>query len=113
MNSSLAVSKALGRYRGPRFMVWPATALAACWILLSIARLSRQFGWESVIFLAFWVVFLGAVWLVPQTIVSTAGVRLIWRRRFILWDEIERIYPSGPGDPDILVGLRGGKAHRP
>lgn len=110
MDSSLAVSKALGRYRGPWFVVWPATAMAAGWIFLAVARLSRQVGWESVILLAFWMVFLAAVWLVPQTIVSIAGVRLVWRRRFVPWEEVERIYAAGPGDPNILVGLRAGRA---
>jgi len=91
-------------------VVWPATALAAGWIFLEVTRLNREDRWEPAILLIFWVAFLAAVWLVPQTIISTAGVRLIWRRRFVPWNEIERIYPAGPGDPNILVGLRGGKA---
>ena len=84
--------------------------MAVGWIFLEVTRLGREDRWEPTIFLVFWVTLLCAVWLVPQTIISTAGVRLLWRRRFVAWDQIERIYPAGPGDPNILVGLRSGKA---
>lgn len=110
MQTDLEVARALGRYRAPWFVRVPAVMLAVIWAYDQIDRpLAILSQWEDVALLVIGLSFLAVVWFVPQTIISTAGVRLVWRHRFIPWAQVERVYQAGPGDPNILIGLRGGK----
>ncbi|MET3806228.1 hypothetical protein ABIB25_003238 [Nakamurella sp. UYEF19] len=109
MQTDLEVARALGRYRASWFTILPVMMLGLTWVYLHIDRMVEVFEWADVALLAFWFLILALVLVIPTTIVSTAGIRLVWRRRFIPWTDIDRVYQAGPGDPNVLVGIRGGK----
>lgn len=83
--------------------------LGLTWLYLHVDRMVMVFQWADMLMLAMWFLILTLVLTIPTTIVSTAGIRLVWRRRFIPWTDIDRVYQAGPGDPNVLVGIRGGK----
>ncbi len=110
MQTDLEVARALGKYRAPWFVFVPPAMLALIWAYDQVdRRLAPFLHWQDLLLLVMSVVLMAAAWWVPQTIVSTAGVRLVWRGRFIPWTDVDRVYQAGPGDPNVLVGLRGGK----
>ncbi len=110
MQPNPEVARALGRYRGPLFALIPGTILGLLFLALLVVAILRHHvqtsDWVNGLV---WCTALAAFWLVPQTIVSTTGIRLVWRFRFIPWSDVARIYGSGPGDPNLLIGLANGK----
>ncbi len=110
VQTDLEVARALGRYRAPWFVFVPGVMLGVVWLYDQIdRRLAPFLQWQDLLLLASCFCFLAVAWFVPQTVISTAGIRLVWRGRFIPWTEVDRVYQAGPGDPNVLVGLRGGK----
>jgi len=100
----------MGRYRGPMFVLIPTTIILLAFLTFRIVAISRHhFQIGDLVGLLFLCALLTAVWLIPQTIVSTTGLRLVWRFRFIPWSQVARVYGSGPGDPDLRIGLVDGK----
>ncbi len=109
MKADLEVAKALGRYRGS----WlTAVTLVLIGVVLMTVQMQivPNHQWQSLVLCLPWVAFLTAVWLIPQTVISPTGIRLVWRCKFISWTDVVRIYQAGPGDPNIVLGLRSGKA---
>jgi len=110
VTADVEVERALGRYRGPLFALVPVTILCLFFASLQVVIGARHhfqfhdwmslFGYGAVV---------TALWFVPQTVVSTTGIRLLWRLRFIPWVDVARVYGSGPGDPNLLLGLVDGK----
>lgn len=103
-------ARAIGRYRSPMFVLIPTTIILLAFLTFRIVAISRHhFQIGDLFSLIFVCVLLTAVWLIPQTIVSTTGLRLVWRFRFFPWSQVARVYGSGPGDPDLRIGLVDGE----
>lgn len=109
VQTSMEVQKALGRYRGP----WPSllsiTIVAMVFLGTPVIDLiGHHFGTGDLVRLLIWSALLSVVGIVPQSIVSVRGIRLVWRFRFIPWADVARLYWSGPRERELMIGLADG-----
>jgi len=106
VQTELEVEKALGRYHGPWFAFISTLSIGIGWIYIELQRIGYVNQRQDAVLVICWVLALVAFWCIPKTVITRSGIRLVWRLRFIPWTDVERIYQAGPGDPNILVGLK-------
>lgn len=96
------------KYWGARYSRTWITTLAAVPLLSGVyfSVLGGTGAW--VVLVPLTAVVVAATWLVPQAVVGERGVRLVLRRRFVRWPEIETVLDPEPGDEDLRVTVRGG-----
>ncbi len=102
------IQRALGRYR----VSWPLLVLQTVTpvLLLYVSVLAMVNGradGRSYALAGLAVLLLFLVWRLPATVVTTTGFRR--GLRFTSWAQVTAALPAGPGDPDLLIGLRNGK----
>ena len=109
MKTSIEVQKALGRYRGPWYALLPSTVICLAFLSRPLIIADRHhLGGGAALSMLCWGAALAASWLIPRTVVSVQGIRLVWQFRFIPWSQVARLYWSKPGERDLLIGLTDG-----
>lgn len=103
MEESVEVRRAIGRYRLPKADLIAATCAGVAWIGIGMMRSSAAWWW-----IAAGVLIMAIAWLVPGVVISTRGIRLLRRFKFIPWIEVTKVFQPGPGDP-VRIQLSGGK----
>lgn len=109
MQTSIEVQKALGRHRAPWPSLLSVTIVAVMFLAIPVMDLIRhQFGAGDLVRVLVWSAFLALVWIIPRSVVSVRGIRLVWRFRFVPWTDVARLYWSGPSERDLMIGLADG-----
>lgn len=95
----------VGWYRGARYSRTWLTMLIGMWlawlVMFSIAGGSA--AWIAVIPLT--VLIMGALWVVPLTIVTTEGIRLVFQRIVVPWSQVQWVLDPRLGDQEARVQL--------
>ncbi len=108
MGADEDIHRAVGRYRASWLYLVPSLLIVALGLIrhvLPIARGRATIG--DYIGIGFFLLVLVLVWTIPATVLTTAGYRRGFR--FTPWQDVVAVFPAGPGDPDLLIGLRSGK----
>jgi hypothetical protein len=105
----MASSDGTGAYRGARYTRTWFTLLAEVPVLSGIyfAVLLGSDAWVVLAPIA--VVIAAALWLVPLSVVSTDGVRLVLGRETVAWRDIAAVLDPRTGDEEARVELAGGR----
>lgn len=115
MESKGSVSRsprALGTFWGARYSRSWITMLAGV-PLLSGIYFSILGGTSAWIVLApLTLVIVGILWLVPQSIVSTHGIRFVLRGDAVPWSRVDSILEPRPGDEEVRMELVDGRIVR-
>lgn len=108
MQTEQDIQRALGRYRASWLFLALPTVTAV--VILSSSVLAMANGRAdggSYARAGIAALLLLVVWGLPATVITTTGFRRGFR--FTSWAEVAAVFPAGPGDPDLLIGLRNGK----
>ncbi len=101
-------AQGLGRYRGARYSRTWLTMLVGmtlAWLFLfSIA--AGNAVWIALIPVT--IVVLGALWLVPLTVITTDGIRLVFKRVVVPWSDVEWVLDPRAGDEEARLQLTDG-----
>ncbi len=98
-----------GAYRGARYTRTWFTTLTAIPLLCGayFAVLGGSAAWVVLVVLA--VVIAVAIWLVPLSVVSAEGVRLVLGRERVAWPDVAAVLDPRTGDEEARVELVGGR----
>ena len=108
MQTEQDVQRALGRYRASWLFLTLPTVTAVLLFSSGVVTMMRgraDGGSYAAVGVA--IVLAILVWGVPATVISTSGFRRGFK--FTPWTEVAAVFPAGPGDPDLLIGLRSGQ----
>jgi hypothetical protein len=105
-----ARGQGLGRYRGAVYTrTWLTTlTLMSMVFLIGASILDGTLEW--VVLTPLTIAAVAALWLVPLTVVTAEGVRLVLRREFVAWTEVAQVLPPRPGDEEVRLELVDGRA---
>lgn len=95
----------LGSYRGATYSrTWLTmlTAMPLAWLIL-FSVVAGNSAWIALIPVS--VVLIAPLWLVPLSVVRADGVRLVLKRIWIPWSEVDSISDPRPGDDELRVIL--------
>ncbi len=99
----------VGRYRGATYSrTWLTmlTGMTLAWLFMfSIAAGSLL--WVALIPVT--VLVIGTLWLVPLTVVTAEGIRLVFKRIFLPWSDVDWILDPRAGDEEARVQLTDGQ----
>lgn len=108
MHTEPDIQRALGRYRASWLFLAPSTVVAALLLSSSVVATvkgSADAGSYAVAGAAGLILLF--VWKYPATVITRTGFRRGFT--FTPWVQVAAVFPAGPGDPDLLIGLRNGK----
>lgn len=97
--------QALGRYRGAvysRTWLTMLTGMTLAWFFF-FSFAAGNTVWIALIPVT--VAVIGPLWLVPLSVVSTEGIRLVLKRIWIPWSEVDSICDPRPGDEEVRLIL--------
>ena len=98
-----------GSYWGARYTRTWFTTLAGLPLLAGIffAVLGGSDAWVVLAPLA--VVIVAVLWLVPLSVVSTGGIRLVLQREVVAWSDIAAVLDPRAGDEELRIELVDGR----
>jgi hypothetical protein len=104
--------RGLGPFWGARYSRSWITMLAGVPLLSGIyfSILGGSSAWILLVPLT--AVIVGIVWLVPQSIVSAKGIRLVLHGDVIPWSEVAAIRDPRPGDEEVRMDMVNGRIRR-
>ncbi|MDT7711124.1 MAG: hypothetical protein QOG20_6731 [Pseudonocardiales bacterium] len=112
MRPTRGAGRALGPFWGARYTRTWVTTLAELPVLSGIyfSILGGTTAWVVLVPLA--VVIAAVLWLVPLSVVTTEGIRLVLERRVVPWWYIASVLEPRPGDEEVRLELRDGRILR-
>lgn len=103
------VGNGLGPYRGARYTRTWFTTLAGvpllCGIFFSV--LGGSSAW--IVLSVLTVVITAILWLVPLSVVSSEGIRLVLGRETVAWSEVASVLDPRVGDEEVRIELVSGR----
>jgi hypothetical protein len=105
----VAAPDGTGPYWGARYTRTWFTTLAGLPLLAGIffAVLGGSDAWIVLAPLA--LVIAAVIWLVPLSVVSTAGIRLVLQRQVVAWSDVAAVLDPRAGDEEVRVELVDGR----
>lgn len=98
MEPQREAERAIGRYRSSWLYLIMPVLVCVVEILAHLVHIARVgASAEDYVVIGVFLVLLVAVWLMPATILATAGFRRAVRFQLVAWDEVVAIFPGRTG----------------
>lgn len=98
----------LGRYRGARYTRTWLTTLTGMPLLSLIAFSILGGDGLWVVLVPLTLLIFGALWLIPLSVITSDGIRIVLRATFVPWSEVARVLDPRPGDEQARIELTDG-----